>query len=89
MIASSLLAAAVLVTPALLCIMFLPTLLELKKPRDSGPRLILPHPIALTLDQSIEVMLLPDLEPDLKELEMHSMKPFLGGVLGVLPSLEI
>ncbi len=76
------LAVALLGTPTLLLFMFLPTLLEIRKPRDCGPRVILPD--LLLMEQKELVFLLLDMEA----YEAKMVKPRLGTVLGALPSLE-
>ncbi len=52
---------AILVTPILLLVMLLPTVLELKKPRDAGPRLIMDDS-SLEAIQVLRVPFILDLE---------------------------
>lgn len=75
-------------TPILVLIMFLPSLLELKKPKDSGPRLIMENIREFLVHQSITIGL-PDIEAeDEQELESYNI-PGLGKIIQVLPSLEV
>ncbi len=75
-----------LVTPALLLVMLLPTLLEVRKPQDSGPRLI-------TLDLSEAVPVLAMKVSALYDIDEHhevdfSLTPFLKVILDILPNID-
>ncbi len=83
---SSVLALAVLGTPVLLLFMLLPTFVELRKPRDAGPRLIMPELARSVVAPVLGVRLLPDIEVGC-ELDFL-LVPFVSDVLGVLPSLD-
>jgi hypothetical protein len=82
----SLPAAVALLAPSLLLIMFLPAMLELSKPKDMGPRRIMPDFGISNPVSSIKLDFLVDLEEH-QELNV-SVKPFLEVVLGALPTLE-
>lgn len=73
--------------PFLLIIMLLPTLLELKKPKDAGPRLIMPNASLPISPQEIKVNRIVNIEEkcqfDIKLL------PLVSRALNVLPDLEV
>jgi len=73
-------------TPILVLIMFLPSLLELKKPKDSGPRLIMENIPEFLVHQSITIEL-ADIE-DGQKLESYHISG-LRKIIQVLPSLEV
>ena len=72
-------------TPALLGLMLLPTILELRKPSDAGPRLIMPDFSALTgLPRSAASI--ADIE-ERHELNL-ALIPVIAEVVNVLTSVE-
>ena len=73
-------------TPILVLIMFLPSLLELKKPKDSGPRLIMENIPEFLVHESITNGL-PDIE-DEQKLESYHISG-LEKIIQVLPCLEV
>ena len=76
----------VVFTPILVLIMFLPSLLELKRPKDSGPRLIMESMPEFLVYQSITIGL-ADIEDEQKLESCHISG--LGKIIQVLPSLEV
>ena len=83
---SSILAVTLLGTPILLVIMFLPAILELKKPRDAGPRRIMSD-FSQVLPASAPKISLLDLEEH-HDLDI-TLKPFVKVILGNLLSIEV
>jgi hypothetical protein len=82
----SVLGLAMLGTPFLLLIMLFPTLLELKKPKDAGPRIIMPD-FTVTIPVVKSPRSLMDIdEPN--ELDV-TLKPFVNVILGNLPVLDV
>jgi hypothetical protein len=83
---TSIITILILGTPILISTMFLPAILELKKPKDEGPRMIMggvpeaPFPVAA-------VFPIVNIEEDQK-FDSSLLKP-LAKVIGVLPSLEV
>jgi hypothetical protein len=76
----------VLGTPMLLIIMFLPALLELRKPKDAGPRIIM-EDFHERLPLSLGVAAIGNIE---KEQRFdHSLLPQLMKAIEHLPSLEV
>jgi hypothetical protein len=82
---SSVFAVVVLGTPILLFIMFLPTVLELKKPRDAGPRLIMGDILGVAT-QVVQVPLIMNIEEDHEYNAV--LIPAIGSILSFLPKLE-
>ncbi len=82
---SSVLALAVLGTPILLLFMLLPTLLELRKPQDAGPRRIMYSFSQVLPTPTMEINSLQDIEGH-NELDI-TLKPFINVIFSVLPSL--
>ncbi len=75
-----------LAAPVLLLVMLLPAFLELKKPRDAGPRRIMPG-FSQTFQSSPNKVSLLDLE---EPCELDStLKQSVNSALGNLPSLEV
>ncbi len=78
--------AIVVGVPILMLAMFLPAFLELRKPRDSGPRLIVPELLAVFASPVSKPVALLNLE---KKLDLDvSLKLLLRTILGGLPNLE-
>ncbi len=76
----------ILCTPALLFFMLLPTLLEIKKPKDAGPRLIMPEALELPQTLPTQAFAIIDLE-ECQELDFL-IRPLVSDILDALPSLE-
>ncbi len=72
--------------PILMLAMLFPAVLELRKPRDAGPRLILPEWVEVFSPRVDEPVVLYNLEEKL-DLDV-SFKPLLRTILGHLPILE-
>ena len=83
-IPTSMIALLLLGTPLLIFIMLLPALIELKKPKDRGPRLIMDSIPGM----QILVVSLPiaNIEEDQK-FDLYLLRP-LAKIIEVLPSLE-
>jgi len=83
-IPTSMIALLLLGTPLLIFIMLLPALVELKKPKDRGPRLIMDS----IPEMQILVVSLPiaNIEEDQK-FDLYLLRP-LAKIIEVLPSLE-
>lgn len=75
----------VLGTPLLILIMFLPALLELRKPKDSGPRRIMEKVPELRVDPHLFVAI-ANIEEETKF--ERSLLSRLTKIVEVLPSLE-
>ncbi len=78
-----------LCVPALLFFMFIPTLIELRKPKDAGPRLIIPALIKPTPIHTI-----PPKHRNLIDLEEPltldvTLKPFLDVIFSAWQTNEI
>ena len=71
--------------PILMLTMLFPAVLELRKPRDAGPRLIVPE-LIVAFASSVAEPVLYNLEEKL-DLDV-SLKPLLRTILGRLPTLE-
>jgi hypothetical protein len=84
MISSIVLAA--LGTPSLLFVMLLPALLELRKPKDAGPRLIMLDTVQALPAQPAKNTYLANLEEQY-DLD-NKLKPFVYAILSILPVLE-
>jgi hypothetical protein len=76
---------AILGTPILLLVMLLPAVLELKKPRDAGPRLIMDDS-SLKSIQVLQVPLIWDIEEN-QGFDFVFHKP-TGLVFGFLANLD-
>jgi len=76
----------ILGTPPLILIMFLPALIELKKPKDCGPRMIMENVPDLHLQPRF-IFAIPNIEEEIKF--EHSLLPRLTKIIEVLPSLEV
>jgi hypothetical protein len=72
--------------PILMLAMLFPAVLELRKPRDSGPRLILPEFAGVFTSRFAEPIALLNLEEKL-DLDV-SLRPLLRTIIGRLPTLE-
>jgi len=76
----------ILGTPLLFLIMFLPALLELRKPKDCGPRLIMDKVPEFHVQPHVLVAI-ANIEGEVKF--ESSLIPRLLKVIEVLPSLEV
>ena len=83
---SSTLAVVMLGTPVLLFVMLLPAILELKKPKDAGPRVIMTDFFKVLPAPAAKVRSLLDLEEH-SEMEI-ALKPSIDVVLGSLQCLD-
>ena len=83
---TSIIAILILGIPILILIMLLPALLELKKPKDGGPRLILDN-ISEVQIQIMRMIPIASIE-DEQKFESALIQP-LPKIIEVLPSLEV
>ncbi|MCW4011180.1 MAG: hypothetical protein NWF05_11295 [Candidatus Bathyarchaeota archaeon] len=83
----SVLALSMLVTPTLLLVMLLPAYMELKKPKDAGPRRIMPSVSPATSAATVKVCYLLDIDEHHK-MDV-SLKPFLRVILDKLTPLDV
>ena len=72
-------------TSVIFLIMFLPSIIELRKPKDSGPRMIMDE-LPDFLVRNHHVAVIPNIEEE-QELE-YCLIPQLTKIVQVLPSLE-
>jgi hypothetical protein len=74
---------------ATILFMFLPAIVELKKPKDAGPRLITENfsPLSLTLNNPLQMK---NIQPVLADIEgeVGITKAICVKILGFLPNLE-
>jgi hypothetical protein len=82
---SSASALVVLVTPILLLLMLLPTILELKKPSDAGPRLIMGN-FSGVITQTALILSIANIEEN-QEFGVNLARP-IGSVFGFLSNLD-
>ncbi len=82
---SSLIVISSVGAPVLVLLMFLPTLVELRKPADAGPRLIFPVYSAVLSQKSI-ITSIGNVEEN-NDLDFLLI-PLLAKVVGILPNLE-
>jgi hypothetical protein len=82
---SSVFAVVVLGTPILLFIMFLPTVFELKRPRDAGPRLIMGDIFGVAT-RVVQIPLIMNIEEDREYNAV--LIPAIGSILSFLPKLD-
>jgi len=83
---TSIIAILILGTTTLILIMLLPALLELKKPKDAGPRMIMDN-ISEVQIQIMRMIPIANIE-DEQKFESALIQP-LAKIIGVLPSLEV
>lgn len=76
----------ILGTPVLLLVMFLPTFLEVKRPKDAGPRLIMSDSREFSGVLPTKISFLVNIE-ETHELEFL-IKPLIIGVLSSLPNMD-
>ncbi len=84
---SSMLSVVMLGLPALLLFMLLPAFHELRKPKDAGPRLIIPDFAKVLPAPAVKTPVLWELETH-HELDI-TLKPFVEVILGNLSCLEV
>ena len=76
----------IVATPILILIMFLPTILELKKPKDGGPRMIMGS-IPEVKTRTVHVIHIANIE---KEQKFDiSLIQTMAKIIEVLPNLEV
>ena len=73
---------------ALFVLMLLPTLFEIRKPCDSGPRLIMPK-FSLMSESQRKTVLFIDIEERVELNSMFMPLPVLSEFGSLLPSLEL
>jgi hypothetical protein len=83
---TSIIAILILGIPILILIMLLPALLELKKPKDGGPRLILDN-ISEVQIQIMRMIPIASIEDEQKF--DSALIQLLAKIIEVLPSLEV
>ena len=83
---TSIIAILILGTTTLILIMLLPALLELKKPKDGGPRLILDN-ISEVQIQIMRMIPIASIE-DEQKFDSALIQP-LAKIIAILPSLEV
>jgi hypothetical protein len=76
----------ILVTPILILIMLLPVLVELKKPKDAGPRMIMDNVSEVPIS-FMRVIPLANIEEEQKF--DSTLIQTLAKIIGALPSLEV
>jgi len=83
---TSIIAIIIVTTPILILIMFLPALLELKKPKDDGPRMIMGSipTVNMRLSRVIPIVNIED-----EQKFDRSLIQTLTRIVEVLPSLEV
>jgi hypothetical protein len=75
--------------PILIFIMFLPALVELKRPKDSGPRIIMDK-IPEVKGQTTHIISLQNIFNVEEELRLdHSIVQKISKIIEVLPNLEV
>ncbi len=80
-------AALTLGAPAFLLVMLLPALIELRKPRDLGPRLILSSAMEMEMALGLRNYHILDIE-DKYELNFSAI-PLLKVILDRMPTMEV
>jgi len=83
---TSILTVLILGTPILILIMLLPVLIELKKPKDAGPRMIMGN-ISEVPIQMMRVIPLANIEGE--QNFDSALIQALAKIIGALPSLEV
>jgi hypothetical protein len=83
---TSILTVLMLGTPILILIMLLPVLVELKKPKDAGPRMIMGN-ISEVPIQMMRMIPLANIEE--KQNFDSALIQALAKIIGALPSLEV
>ena len=83
---TSIITMLILGTPILILIMLLPVLVEIKKPKDAGPRMIMDN-ISEVPIQIMRVIPLANIEGE--QNFDSALIQALAKIIGVLPSLEV
>jgi hypothetical protein len=83
---TSIIAILILGTATLILIMLLPALLELKKPKDGGPRMIMDN-ISEVQIQIMRMIPIASIE-DEQKFDSALIQP-LAKIIAILPSLEV
>ncbi len=83
---TSIIAILIVTTPILILIMFLPALLELKKPKDGGPRMIMGTIPGVNM-RLVRVIPIVNMEDEQKF--DRSLIQTLARIIEILPSLEV
>jgi hypothetical protein len=83
---TSIIAILILGTTTLILIMLLPALLELKKPKDGGPRMIMDN-ISEVQIQIMRMIPIASIE-DEQKFDSALIQP-LAKIIAILPSLEV
>ena len=76
----------IVAAPVLILILFLPTIVELKKPKDRGPRMIMAEVPEVTLSL---VHVIPIVEIEAEQKFDSSLAPTMVKIISFLPSLEV
>jgi hypothetical protein len=76
----------IVATPALILILFLPAIIELKKPKDRGPRMIMAEVPEVTLSL---VHSIPIANMEREQTFDSSLIQTMTKIMAVLPSLEV
>jgi hypothetical protein len=83
---TSIIGILILGIPILILIMLLPALLELKKPKDEGPRIIMGN----ISEVQIQIMHMTPIANIENEQKFNiAIIPLLAKIIGVLPNLEV
>ena len=85
-ILTSIITVLVLGTPILILIMLLPALLELRKPKDAGPRMIMDN-ISEVLVQTVRMLPIANIENEQK-FDVTLIQT-IAKIIEVLPSLDV
>jgi len=73
--------------PAILFLMMLlPSFLELKRPRDAGPRMIMEDIAGVTQTVRFEISFISSIEEEESQVKLA---PQLAGVLSVFPNIDV
>ena len=83
---TSMITILIVATPVLILILFLPAIIELKKPKDRGPRMIMERIPEVTLS-SIHFIPISNMEYEQKF--DSSLIQTMTKIIAVLPSLEV
>jgi len=83
---TSIIAMLIVTTPILILIMFLPALLELKKPKDGGPRMIMGAIPGVNMRL---VRVIPFVNMEDEQKFDRALIQTLARIIEILPSLEV
>ena len=76
----------IVAAPVLILILFLPTIVELKKPKDRGPRMIMAEVPEVTLSL---VHVIPIVNMEAEQKFDSSLTQRMAKIIAFLPSLEV